>query len=300
MQIGCGRWGRNILRDLRSLGVEVVVVDPDPAARSHAEQQGATTFERVPQAPAGVSGYVVAAPTSLHADLIDPLLATGLPIYCEKPLTDSLARARDLAKHCPARNLFVMEKWRYHPGVRALREIAVSGELGAVRGLHCTRVQWNHSHRDVDATWILAPHDLSIAQSILGRVPEPRIAVAEGVREAGEGMIAVFGEDPWFVMEISTIREQTRREIRLVCEHGVALIDDPLADHIKVVRTGDPDAPFAPELRPIPTEMPLLLELKAFVGYLDGGPEPLCGLDEAVASVECITRLRRLAGIPDV
>jgi len=38
---GCGRWGRNILRDLLSLGAEVSVADPDAAARLHATAAGA-------------------------------------------------------------------------------------------------------------------------------------------------------------------------------------------------------------------------------------------------------------------
>ena len=38
---GCGRWGRNILRDLVGLGTRVAVADPDPAARQLAAAGGA-------------------------------------------------------------------------------------------------------------------------------------------------------------------------------------------------------------------------------------------------------------------
>ncbi|MGH0033044.1 MAG: Gfo/Idh/MocA family protein [Myxococcota bacterium] len=298
VQIGCGRWGRNILRDLAALGARVTVVDPDAAAREHARDLAAETLASATDVTGPVDGYVVATPTDRHADVVDALLATGRPIYCEKPLTHDVERARRIAKHCTRRNLFVMEKWRYHPGVRALRELATSEELGPVRGLHSVRVQWSHPHTDVDAVWILAPHDLSIAETILGQVPEARFAVAEGARGSGAGMVAGFGDDPWFVMEVSTLREQTRREVRLVCERGIGVLDDPLADHVKLLRTDDRAGPCAPERRAISTELPLLLELRAFLAYLDGGPEPLCDVDAAVASVERIARLRAMAGLP--
>lgn len=297
-QYGCGRWGRNILRDLRTLGVEVAVVDPDPAARMHATQQGALAFEHAEQAGPEPDGFIVAVPTALHADVIEGLLASGRPIYVEKPLTDSPARAREIARRCGRRNLFVMEKWRHHPGVQALRQIAESGELGAVRGLRTTRVQWNQPHADVDSIWTLAPHDLSIACTILGKLPEPRWAASEGFRESGEGLVAVFGQDPWFVMEISTIHPQTRREVRLVCEHGLAILDDPLGDHVKIMGPASRGAAFEPERRAISQDLPLMLELEAFVDYLGGGPDPLCGIDEALASVEVIAALRSLAGLP--
>ena len=294
--IGCGRWGRHILRDLLSLGAETAVVDPDPAARAHADARGARTFARLEDAPADVEGYVVATPTARHADVVERLLERGLPIFCEKPLCDAPERAREIAKHCPQGNLFVMEKWRHHPGVLALRALAVSGELGAVRGLRTTRVQWGHAHRDVDAIWTLAPHDLSIADTILGHVPAPRVAVAEG--DAGEGLLALCGDDPWFAMEISSLRAVTRREIRLVCEAGPAVPEDPLADHVVVARAGEPGVERAIERRPISVEMPLLRELRAFLAYLEGGPEPPCGLEAAVASVQQVATLRRLAGLP--
>jgi hypothetical protein len=43
--------------------------------------------------------------------------------------------------------------------------------------------------------------------------------------------------------------------------------------------------------------MPLLVELRAFVGYLEGGPPPRSLAAEGVRIVEVIEQLRRLAGI---
>src|SRR6476646_6231973 len=88
--------------------------------------------------------------------------------------------ARRLAAAAPDR-LFVMDKWRYHPGVAELARIARSGELGPVVGIHSRRVTLGHRYSDVSTVWIHAPHDLAIALELLGSVPEPRHAVAEVV-----------------------------------------------------------------------------------------------------------------------
>lgn len=293
--IGCGRWGINILRDLLAIGCRVTVVDPDARARQAAEDMGARTCATGARS-LEVDGYVVATPTTLHVACVREILDANKPIFVEKPLSHDPQEARSLGSR--GSDIYVMEKWRYHTGVQALKAIAASGELGEVVGLRTTRVQWNQPHSDVDAIWILAPHDLSIAKEVLGKVPELRACVAERFREPGEGMVAVFGRTPWFVMEVSACHFETRREIRLVCERGIASLDDALSEHITIATRNALAAPLRTERRPIGTEMPLRRELEIFVGYLNGGPPPLTPLAEGVEMVELLARMRHEAGLP--
>src|SRR5687767_6539437 len=171
--IGCGQWGRHILRDLLSLDCDVTVVGGSEVGRQNAREGGATRIvEHVDQLPQ-VSGLVVATPASTHAAVIESLLHRNVPIFTEKPLTADRESARRLAQQAPER-LFVMDKWRYHAGVEMLRDIARTEELGPVLGLRTTRVQWGNPHADVDASWVLMPHDLSIALEVFGKIPKPR------------------------------------------------------------------------------------------------------------------------------
>ena len=168
--VGCGRWGRYILRDLISLGCDVPVVARSPESRARAEEGGAAAVvDDVASLPA-VNGVVVATPTSTHAEVLEEVLALGVPVFCEKPLTDNAEAAAWLTEHAPDR-LFVMDKWRYHPGVLELAAIGRDGRLGAVSGLRTVRVGWGNAHHDVDVVWVLAPHDLAIALEVLGEVP---------------------------------------------------------------------------------------------------------------------------------
>ena len=106
------------------------------------------------------------------------------------------------------------------------------------------------------------------------------------------------GDAPWFVMEVSACRMETRREILLVCERGIASLDDALAEHITIVPRVGLKAPLQTERRPIGSEMPLRRELELFVGYLKGGPPPLTPLAEGVEMVELLARMRESAGLP--
>jgi predicted dehydrogenase len=283
--VGCGRWGRHILRDLIGLGCEVTVVAQSEETRVAATEGGASAVVGAVAELPEVRGIVVATPTKTHADIVDQALDRGIPLFVEKPLTDDAAAAERLASAAPDR-LFVMDKWRYHPGVEALAEIARSGELGRVVGLRTTRIGWGNRY-DVDAVWILAPHELSIGLEILGSIPDARSAVAD----SGDGLVGLLGDDPWHALTVSARSVDRRREIALLCADGVAILGDAYSDHLQVA-TGP-----EPELRPISTELPLLRELRAFVEFLEGGPPPRSSAAEGAAIVRRVSELRALAGL---
>jgi predicted dehydrogenase len=289
--VGCGSWGRYILRDLLSLGCNVSVVARTPESRARAED-AETTVGSVSELPE-VDGIVIATPTTTHAAVLEEVLERGVPVFVEKPLTNDLAAADRLAAAAPER-LFVMDKWRYHPGVELLRDLARDRSLGAVCGLLTTRVGWGNPHDDVDAAWVLAPHDLSIALEILGELPGARAAVADLSGDEVQGLVGLLGERPWHRLEVSVRSPERRREVRLVCEEGVALLADGYSEHVLVHR----DDADEPERREIATELPLLRELRAFVEHLQGGPPPRSSAAEGALVVRRIAELRALAGAP--
>ncbi|MDX1380023.1 MAG: Gfo/Idh/MocA family oxidoreductase [Xanthomonadales bacterium] len=295
---GCGRWGRNILRDLLRLECQVWVHDPDPAAREAALAAGAAAAAAdLADWPADLDGFVVASPTTCHGDSVRALLPRGRSVFCEKPLTPGLDDARELAAAAGDR-LFVMDKWRYHPGVEALAQIARSGELGAVQQVRTRRVQWGQPHADVDGVWILAPHDVSIVQHILGHLPEPLAASGDWSGDRLDGLVAVLGGRPGAVIEVSSRLPQPARLVSVSFDDGVAWLADPLDDHVRVWR-GAPGQDINPdgwERRAVDTEWPLYLELKRFVGHLGGGPPPYTDARAAVEQVALIERLREMAG----
>jgi predicted dehydrogenase len=292
--VGCGRWGRYILRDLVALGCEVPVVARSAESRRRAEEGGAAdVVDDVTSLPA-LDGAVVATTTSTHAEAIAQLLERGVAVFTEKPLTNDAASAAQLAAEAPDR-LFVMDKWRYHPGVRELAAIAAERRLGAVERLITVRIGWGNPHDDVDPVWVLAPHDLSIALEVLGAVPEPRSAAAQMHRGELVALSAVLASDGWWqTLEVSARSPERTRRVELQCEDGVAVLAGGWDEHVTVFTQGA-DGPEETRIE-TPGELPLLAELRAFVDHLRGGPAPKSSAEEGATIVRTLAELRRLAG----
>lgn len=294
--IGCGRWGRHILRDLVQLGCATIVADSAVSARAHACENGAAASVASAAELPVVDGIVIAAPTSTHAAAVHAVAARGVPIFCEKPLTADLATAEALALVLRA-PLFVMDKWRYHPGIECVRDLARAEALGPVLGVRTTRFGWDNTHEDVDAVWILAPHDLSIALEVLGELPLPRAALAERDGERITGLTGILGGDPWMLLDVSTRNGQRLRRVELHCRDGIAVLADAYADHVAIVRHATSRRePSEPERMPIADELPLLRELRSFVEFLGGGAPPRSSLADGLRVVRTLTELRALAG----
>jgi predicted dehydrogenase len=293
--IGCGSWGRHILRDLKALGCTVPVVARSPGSAARATAGGADRVVAELDALGAVDGVVVATPTATHFAIVGALLTRGVPVYCEKPLCADPAQARALAAQADGR-LFVMDKWRYHHGIEALGAIVRTGELGAPRGLVSVREQWGSPHLDVDSLWIHLPHDLAITREVLGHLPPARSAVAERIGGAAVGLHGLLGDDPWAMVTHSAAATTARRSVRLVCDDGTATLADGYDDAILVAR-GIPRRGAEPERRPVDPEWPLLRELRAFVEHVRGGPPPRSSAAEHVEIVERLAELRAIAGL---
>ena len=294
---GCGLWGRNILRDLVALNCRVVVVDPVAECRRIATEMGATlVLDDGAQLP-DVEGIVIATPASTHVSLLEENLHRGVPVFCEKPLTTDPAPLERLSTKANDQ-LFEMHIWRYHPGVEKLAELARDNTLGRVEWLKSTRTNWTSPRKDVDPVWTLMPHDLSITLEILGHLPPPLSAIAEKVDGQPVGMIGTLQDTTHVVLEVSTRYEEKRREIRMHCTNGVAVLSHDRATHINVY-SNDPLASdtVSPDTIPISIEPPLLRELRTFINYLDGGPPPRSSMADSTAVISTLSQLRQLAGM---
>lgn len=302
---GFGRWGKLIFRDLRSLGAEVRVVVPSEESQRAAIVAGAKSAQAdcatqdELEALADVDGYVVAAPTVQHAAILFKLVATGKPVFVEKPFAIDVDACRKLVNVAGDR-IFVMDKWRYHPGIDKLAELVRSGALGDIVALRSFRLGWDNPHRDVDAIWILMPHDLSIVQHIIGTLPAPKMAMSLGANGPGNDLLAILQDDgsqPKVTIEISANHPVSRRAVTVIGNKGSAQLGDSY-DECVVFAAGVPNGAVGkPELIPVGTQMPLLAELRAFLVHLAGGPPPLSPARDGLRVVEHIIALRKLAGL---
>jgi predicted dehydrogenase len=280
--VGCGWWGANIARDLLAMDVRLEIADPVTGAYA--------SLHKLPACDA----YVVATPSTSHVAVLEALLPFGKAIFCEKPLGTKLSALLTLP---PVAHelVFVMDKWRYHPAIEKLAELAKDSALGELRGITTRRLDSTHGHADVDCTWILLPHELSIATEILGRAPEAVTAEATIDRGHVVGMVShLQAGNASAVSKISTQWPSRVRTIKVTFADGSAAFDLDEESTIVITRTDD----GTPTTLEVPFDPPLRRELEAFVAHAAGhGPAPKASFADGVETVRTIKRLRELAGI---
>ena len=296
LQWGCGRWGVNVLRDLTDLGASVTVVARGEETARRAREGGAARVVRAIEEVDRTDGVVVVTPSWHHADAIRESARLGCPIFCEKALVTEPGVEDELMQLCGER-LFVMHKWRWHPGIEALGELVREGALGEVRGLRSSRLGWGPFHENVDGLDTLAPHDLSIVIAVLGFLPP--VAAATGTRSPDRAgwcelsALLVEGDGPRAAVECSTVSATRLRRVEVTGTHGSAVLADSEAPVVELLLHGS-DFAAEPERREIPLapEWPLLRELRDFVNHCAGGPPPRADAAEGFAVVRRIAELR--------
>ena len=291
--IGCGKWGKNILRDLIQLGCQVYVVDIDSEARSQAIGNGARqALSNIDDLPV-CDGYVVAVPIPELTPQTARLLRFKKPIFAEKTLCLSMQDISLLKNSGGLDYVFCMHKWHYHPGVEALRRIAQSGKIGEMEELYTTRHSWVDDFHGGDVFWTLAVHDLTIIKHIAGYIPDQVAAINVIKNEVGlpVSLLAVIRHKPVVVMSVNGRHCHKISAVSIHGKKGSVMLHDAYDDHI-TIRNDEGE-----EKIPIDTTFPLFLELKEFVKYLDNGPKPRCNLDNAEEVTRAILGLREKAGL---
>lgn len=286
--VGCGRWGKNILRDLVALNVQVYACEPIKSKREDAQKNGAIEVFKNHNLLPDVDGYIIVTETSNHYQVILDLIKKNKPIYSEKPLTDSIVNTKHLVE-IAENQVFVMHKWRYHGGVQKIAELVRSGDYGQPVHIDIERKQYGIPHKDVDASFILTPHDLSIALHILGQLPVLNYAYGNCDEHRKIHYLNILlGKNPTCKIEISDKFVKSSRIIHVQLEKASLCLTDSLAENVIL-------KPLVGEkmLIEIDMEFPLLKELKRFIGYLDGGPAPMSSLNEELQVMNRLDEARK-------
>lgn len=174
--IGCGYWGKNLVRNFHQLGALQLVCDTTEEGRSAAIATApgcevVSEPEAVFSSP--VPAVVIATPAETHFSLTRRALQAGKDVFVEKPLALTYEEGRQLVDLARARSriLMVGHVLEYHPGILKLRELVASGELGKVRYIYSNRLSLGKIRREENILWSFAPHDIAIILRLLGETP---------------------------------------------------------------------------------------------------------------------------------
>jgi predicted dehydrogenase len=174
--IGCGYWGRNLVRNFHQLGALAAVVDTTQAGRELAQSiaPGVVTTAAVQDViQSSMDGIVIATPAETHNELVSQALNAGKDVFVEKPLALTYEQGLELLDISVSadRILMVGHVLEYHPAIRALDDLVQSGELGRLQYMYSTRLSLGKIRREENILWSFAPHDVAIMLRFAGQMP---------------------------------------------------------------------------------------------------------------------------------
>jgi predicted dehydrogenase len=178
--IGCGYWGPNLIRNFGALEeVRVkIICDQDVYRLNDMKRlypQVETTCE-IDKAleDEDIEAVVIALPTRLHYEMGKRSLLAGKHTFIEKPLASSVTQCEELVTLAEQANLTLMvgHTFIYSTPVRTIKEIVRSGELGELQYINSRRLNLGLFQKDINVTWDLAPHDISIILYIFDEMPK--------------------------------------------------------------------------------------------------------------------------------
>ena len=298
--IGCGMWGRNLARNLASLGALAAVADQnDDRATGFAEEFGTSAMPvgRL-LGEADLDGVVIATAAPTHAGLALTALAAGRHVYVEKPFAITLAEAERMAAAAAAagRQMMVGHLIRYHDAFLELQAQVGSGVIGSVRHVTANRLAMGRIRATESVIHDLCPHDISLILAIMGGMPTAvSCAGASHVTAGNPDMLStLFAFEGGRSATMTTSWMSPYKEHRLVVtgSKGSIVFDDtrPWAEKLTLYRdsiTPDGDNFAVARARPLhlPLEEaePLKQEMQAFITSCETGLPAPTAVDDALA-----------------
>ncbi len=177
--IGCGYWGPNLIRNFNSLsGCTVkIACDLDKSRLDHMQSlypdiKTTKKFDQVIKIKE-IDAIAIATPVRFHFEMAKKCLEAGKHTFIEKPMASSSTECRELITTAKENNLTIVigHTFIYSPPVRKIKEIIQQGSLGEIQYISARRLNLGLFQTDINVTWDLAPHDVSIILYVLENLP---------------------------------------------------------------------------------------------------------------------------------
>jgi UDP-2-acetamido-3-amino-2,3-dideoxy-glucuronate N-acetyltransferase len=172
--IGCGHWGKNLVRNFHALGVLSHICDANEATLAAIAAQyegvtGTTDYDEI-LANQEINAVALATNAEHHAWMAEKAMRAGKDVFVEKPLALHFADGKSMVNTADetGRVLMVGHLLEYHPAVLKLHEMIRGGELGKVRYIYSNRLNLGKIRREENILWSFAPHDIAVILRFLG------------------------------------------------------------------------------------------------------------------------------------
>ena len=240
--LGCGLWGRNIVRNFYNLNALGMVCDLDDENLSKVKEQypNIKTTKDFNDIITNneIMGVVVVTPSHTHFKFVKAMLEAGKHVYVEKPISTVSKEAKALKELADQKGLVLMvgHLLLYHPAVNRLKMLIEDGVLGDIVYAQSDRLNINYFKNDRSVMWDLAPHDVSMISYVLGKNPK-RVISAIGCSSDKNDIMDIthigIEMDGGAVAHITDSWITPKKHVQLLVRgtKATAILDDTVAEH---------------------------------------------------------------------
>ena len=240
--IGCGYWGRKIIREIRDVGratgeIELhsaVDTSPQSLAQCEAEFGPGISYRSDYQDLAtdpSLSGVHISTPNGTHFEVASRFLRQGKHVLVEKPLTLKTDESYELIRLARENNsvLCVGHIHRFNNGVSGMQRVLAEGKIGEPYYVDMRWTGLMNPQLQREVITDLAPHPFDICNYILSAWPDRLSCEARGYRtKHNEEVAFITAEHKGGVLahiEVSWLDRSKRREVTVVGSAGMAHLD---------------------------------------------------------------------------
>ena len=274
--IGAGAFGQNHCRVVyeSSRAQLAAIVDTDAARANEAAARYQTTaFTDARDLPGKVDAAIIAAPTTLHAEIGCLLLDAGIDVLVEKPIASDLASADRLIDAASRRGriLQVGHLERFNPAVLAIEQRATLPLFFEVHRMNI----FSPRSLDVDVVLDLMIHDVDLVLALARAEPEEIRAAGISILSSKVDIANVRLQFPnGCVANLTASRISTERvrKLRLFQPNQYLSLDYARQDLAIFSVSGDRQIGF--EQAPVTKGEPLKLQFDAFLDSVESRSLP--------------------------
>jgi predicted dehydrogenase len=240
--VGCGHWGKNLVRNFSALGALCSISDPNSEiADQYASQYNVkkSSFTEIINDP-NIKGVVLAVPAHLHASMAIEAMNKNKNVFVEKPLGMNEVEAEAMiatAKKNKIR-LMVGHLLQYHPIFKTIKEYIGAGKIGEINYIYSNRLSFGKVRTEEDVIWSFAPHDISMILSLTGQEPEYVSANATSILQKNIADIATihlnFKSGLQSHISVSWLHPYKEHKLVVVGQSAMLIFDDTKPWHEKL------------------------------------------------------------------
>ncbi|MBL0941272.1 MAG: Gfo/Idh/MocA family oxidoreductase, partial [Alphaproteobacteria bacterium] len=302
--IGCGHWGKNLVRNFAELGALHSVCDANQEVAHEISQAYGVPSQTLDQVfTSDCEGVVIAAPAAQHYDLTQKALQAKKHVFVEKPLSLKVVEAKklgDLSLQVD-RKLMVGHLLQYHPAFLKLKQLLAKGNLGRLQYIYSNRLNLGKFRNEENILWSFAPHDISMILALVGDLPATVYATGACYLNPSIHDVTTthltFKNGIQAHIFVSWLHPYKEQKLVVVGDRGMAVFDDgqPWSEKLKlyphqVTWSDGMPRPEKADVVHVPLEVaePLKLECQHFIESIATNLRPCTDAEEGLRVLQVL------------